>query len=213
MEENSIVLENVSKRFKDQIVLEHVNAEFQPGHIYGIIGHNGSGKTLLFKMICGFVLPTEGEVLVYGKRLDKNNCFPKETGVVIEKSGLIENYTAHQNLKYLTKLCKNVDDNIIEQTLLEVGLEPKSKKKYKNFSLGMKQKLSIAQAILEYPKILVLDEPFNSLDEDSISKVKEILLSFKREGKLILIASHNSIDIDELCDKKFKIQNGKLVLI
>lgn len=210
MKKYTISVKGVTKCFKAQTVFENINVDFQSGNIYGIVGENGAGKTLFFKIICGFAIPTAGEIFVYGEKLDRRNCFPRDTGIVIERSGFIDNYTARNNLEYLTLLNKKVCDKAIEQALQMVGLNPFSKKKYKNFSLGMKQKLAIAQAIFEDPKILILDEPFNSLDEESTNNIKQILLNLRNKGKLILLATHNRYEIQELCNVVYKFREYSL---
>lgn len=207
-----IELKNVSKSYKGLSLFEEVSVKFEKGKIYGIIGHNGSGKSVLFKMICGFTKPDEGEIIIDSTYLEKNSKFP-DFGIIIDRPGYINNKTGFENLKYLANIQNKISDSDIEETMKIVGLNPKTAQKMKNYSLGMKQKIAIAQAIMENQNILILDEPFNALDMDSVERIRNLILKFKREGKTIILTSHNKEDIDILCDKVFRINNQKLEIV
>ncbi|WP_257958913.1 ATP-binding cassette domain-containing protein [Bacillus sp. V3-13] len=182
----------------------------EKGKIYGIIGPNGSGKSVLFKMICGFVFPDNGTITVEGAEIGKSKRFPDNFGIIIDRPGYIANKTGFQNLKELALIRGKISDEKIAETMETVGLQPQAKQKVKNYSLGMKQKLAIAQAIMEEQQVLILDEAFNALDAESVNKIRNLLLSFKDEGRTILITSHNQEDIDILCDHVFRINQYKL---
>ncbi|MBD7913147.1 ATP-binding cassette domain-containing protein [Clostridium cibarium] len=203
-----IEIKNLSKVLKGTTVLSKVNLQLEKGKIYGFIGRNGSGKTMLFRAICGLIRPTEGKILIDGKELNEDISFPESVGVIIENPGFWGNYTAYENLKILSSIKNIIDDEQINSQLSRIGLDQYKKLKYKKFSLGMKQKLAIVQAIMEKPDLIVLDEPTNALDEESCNLVREMILEEKRRGATILVASHNSDDINILADKKFKIDNG-----
>lgn len=178
--------------------------------MYGIVGPNGSGKSVLFKMICGFVFPDEGTIIVDGVEIGKSKRFPENIGIIIDRPGYIANKTGFQNLKELAMIRGKISDDKIFETMEIVGLQPKAKQKVKHYSLGMKQKLAIAQAIMEDQQILILDEPFNALDAESVDRIRNLLLSFKNEGRTILLTSHNQEDINILCDHVFRINKHKL---
>lgn len=205
-----ISLKNVSKTYKGLTLFNEVNLDIEKGEIYGIVGHNGSGKSVLFKMICGFVFPDEGTITVQGQIIGKSRRFPDDFGIIIDRPGYIANKTGFENLRELAMIKGKINDEKISQVMGIVGLEPNAKQKVKNYSLGMKQKLAIAQAIMEDQQILILDEPFNALDADSVDKIRSLLLSFKAEGRTILITSHNQEDINILCDRVFRINKYNL---
>lgn len=206
---SEIIIENLSKKLKNNIILNKVNLTFESGHIYGLVGRNGSGKTMLLRAICGLIFPDEGRILIDGKQLHTDISFPESCGVIIENTELLPNFSAFDNLKILSKIKNIADDNMIESAIKLVGLDPKSKTKVKSFSLGMKQRLSIAQALFENPDILLLDEPTNALDEDGVNEIRKILLKEKEKNKLIIIASHNKEDISILSDTIISVSNGK----
>lgn len=182
----------------------------ESGKIYGLIGRNGSGKTVLMKIICGFLMPSKGYVLINGRKLGKDIDFPENTGIIIEAPTFLAHLNAYQNLKNLADIRGIIGPDEIRQSISAVGLDPNSNKKVGKFSLGMRQKLGIAQAIMENPDILILDEPFNGLDKDSVKEMRSLLLSLRDAGKLILLASHNPLDISLLCDSAFEIDRGML---
>lgn len=202
---------NLSKRFKGNVVLNNVNLELYFGNIYGFIGANGSGKSVFFKTICGFLKPDRGTITIDDKVIGKDIDFLPDLGVLIEKPGFIENYTQFENLRYLAQINKIIDDNDIIAALKVVGLNPDNKEKVKNFSLGMRQRLAIAQAIMEDQKIIILDEPFNGLDKQGVARIKRLLLKLKSPDRLILLTSHISGDIEELSDYIFEFSAGKIV--
>ena len=203
-------IKNLTKSIKDITVLDNINLSLDKGKIYGFIGRNGSGKTMLFRAICGLIKIDTGYIKINGKELNKDISFPDSVGVIIENPGFWENYTAFENLKILSQIKNVINDDDICYQLDRIGLSDKKDLKYKKFSLGMKQKLAIVQAIMEKPKLIVLDEPTNGLDEESCKLVRQILIQEKERGAIILVASHNKEDINYLADEKFKIDNGKL---
>lgn len=209
--ENIICVENVNKSYKGNQVLQNINISFERGKIHGIIGRNGSGKTVLIKTICGFVHPDTGRVLVDGKIIGKDIDFPKNIGAIIEAPGFLHNASAYKNLEYLASLRRVIGKEEIRKAIEIVGLNPDDKKHVGKYSLGMKQRLGLAQAIMENPDILILDEPMNGLDKEGVSEIRELLLDFKSKGKTIIIVSHNSEDINMLCDTVHEMDKGRLV--
>ncbi len=208
---NDIVLKDISKSFKGTLLFDSINLQIEKGKIYGIIGPNGSGKSVLFKMISGFVFPNSGSISVRGKILGNGkNRFPENIGLVMDEAGFNETKTGYENLSELAAINGYISNTQIQETLTKVGLDYKLTQKVKNYSLGMKQKLAIAQAIMENQDILILDEPFNALDEDSLKNIRALFLKLKREGKTILLTSHNKEDINFLCDHVYQINNMKL---
>lgn len=205
-----IDVKNYTKLIKKKTILDNVNISFESGKIYGLHGKNGSGKTMLLRAICGLILPTSGEVSIDGKIIGKDIEFPESVGIIIENMTMLTDYTAFDNLKILAKIKKIATDEDIRNALENVGLNPDDKKKVKAFSLGMKQKLNIAQAIMEKPKLLLLDEPTNALDEESVKDVRKLLLEMKEQGVLIIIASHNKEDLEVLCDDLVEIYEGRI---
>ena len=205
-----IDVKNYTKLIKKKNILDNVNISFESGKIYGLHGKNGSGKTMLLRAICGLILPTSGEVSIDGKIIGKDIEFPESVGIIIENMTMLTDYTAFDNLKILAKIKKIATDEDIRNALENVGLNPDDKKKVKAFSLGMKQKLNIAQAIMEKPKLLLLDEPTNALDEESVKDVRKLLLEMKEQGVLIIIASHNKEDLEVLCDDLVEIYEGRI---
>lgn len=205
-----IDVKNYTKFIKKKTILDNVNISFESGKIYGLHGKNGSGKTMLLRAICGLILPTSGEVSIDGKVIGKDIEFPESVGIIIENMTMLTDYTAFDNLKILAKIKKIATDEDIRSALENVGLNPDDKKKVKAFSLGMKQKLNIAQAIMEKPKLLLLDEPTNALDEESVKDVRKLLLEMKEQGVLIIIASHNKEDLEVLCDDLVEIYEGRI---
>ena len=189
-------------------ILKNINLTFEKGKIHGLIGRNGSGKTMLMKCICGFVKPTSGEIKVNGEIVGKDCDFPKNMGIIIETPGFIPYYSGYKNLKLLADLNKKADKEKIRETMKKVGLDPDLKRHVRKYSLGMRQRLGLAQAIMEGPEILILDEPFNGLDKDGVKDMRTYLLDLKEQGKTILIASHNSEDISVLCDTVQEMDKG-----
>lgn len=207
-----ICIKNLTKSIKGNTILDNINYKFEAGNIYGIYGHNGSGKTMLFRAISGLIRPTSGSINISGKELHKDIDFPESIGVVIENPEFWPNYTGWQVLKMLSNIKNIINDEDIEEALFRVGLEPNDKKTIKKYSLGMKQRLGIAQAIMEKADIIILDEPTNALDEDGIELIHKLILEEKKRGAIILIASHNKYDIDILSDIKLRMNGGKLII-
>lgn len=206
-----IIINNLTKEIKGEKILDNVNIELESGKIYGFVGYNGSGKSMLFKAICGLIKPTEGYVKIEDMILGKDISFPRNIGVLIEEPGFIPSHTGFNNLKILADIQGKISDDQIKESLNIVGLDPNNKKLVKKYSLGMKQKLGIAQAIMENPEILILDEPMNALDLESVKKIRNLLLELKKKGKTILIASHNKEDIELLSDKIFMLDKGRVL--
>lgn len=200
MENKGIVVEHVYKSFGKEKVLNNVSLIIEPGHIYGVVGNNGSGKTVLMKCICGFMRPDKGKIYVDGKQIGKDVDFPDSIGVIIETPGFIPHETGFANLKILAGLKGLIGREEIRDTIRKVGLDPDMKKPVGKYSLGMRQRLGIAQAIMENPNVLILDEPFNGLDKHGVEEMRQLLKELKASGKAMLLASHNAKDIEELCD-------------
>lgn len=204
----TIKVEGAIKIYGEQTVLNSVSLEMKSGVIYGFVGQNGSGKTVLFKCICGFTKLTKGKITVLGKVIGEDIDMAENVGVIIENPGFLANYNAFKNLKFLAALKGKITDDQIRDTIRLVGLNPDSKKKVGKFSLGMRQRLGIAQAIMENPEILILDEPFNGMDKNGTKEIRELLLRMKEEGKTILLASHSADDIEILCDEVYEMEMG-----
>lgn len=204
-----IEVTNLSKKFKNNLAVKNVNISFQDGKIYGIIGNNGSGKTVFLKMLCAFYIPTSGIILQDGVNYIKDNLFPKDTRALIESPNFIPELTGFENLKLLAYIQNKISDKEILETLKVVNLFNEKDKKYKEYSLGMKQKLGIAQALMENPHVIILDEPFNGIDDESVIKIKKRLINIKR-NKIIIITSHIKTDIIELSDEIYVFKNGEL---
>lgn len=205
-----IQLEKINKSFRGNLLFEQASASFEGGRIYGIIGHNGSGKSVLFKMICGFIKPDRGSIHIDPKYRAKRSSFPTNFGVIIDRPGYLPGKSGFDNLKKLADIQRLITEKEITDVMQRVGLDPESKQKVKHYSLGMKQKLALAQAIMENQEVLLLDEPFNGLDQDSVSNVRQMMLEYKEAGKTILLTSHNKEDIDLLSDHVYQINQRKL---
>lgn len=205
-----ITVKDVSLKIKKDMILKDITAEFTDGKIHGIIGRNGSGKTMLMKCICGFIKPTEGEITVAGKKIGTDCDFPESIGVIIETPEFIPHYSGFKNLKLLADIRHKITDDDIRRSMELVGLDPKLKKSVKKYSLGMRQRLGLAQAVMENPDLLILDEPMNGLDKDGVGDMRRYLLNLKEQGKTILIASHSAEDIDVLCDTVVEMDKGKM---
>ena len=206
-----IKVQNLSLKIKNIEILKEINLEFIEGNIYGLIGRNGSGKTMLMKCICGFVNPTDGSIEADGKTIGKDTDYLEDAGVIIENPGFIPYYSGIKNLCLLAGIRNRVNKEEICQAMEYVGLDSKSKIPVRKYSLGMRQRLGIAQAIMENPHILILDEPMNGLDKEGVEDVRKLLLEQKKQGKLIIIASHNTEDIEILCDDVFEMEKGAIV--
>lgn len=208
--ETVIELKNVSKHFKNKVLLEHVTLSIQRGQVIGFVGSNGAGKSVLFKLISGIYTPDSGRVMVNGRKLGQGQDFPDNVGILIDSPGLIERYSGTDNLRFLAGIKNNVGDKEIEEAMELVGLSYNDKKPVKKYSLGMKQKLGIAQAIMENQDILLLDEPFNSLDYATCNEIRAIVQQMKESEKTVLLTSHHHSDLEKLCDKIYLIRNNTI---
>ncbi len=207
---NIIDVRNVFLTLGKTEILKDISVSFECGKIHGLIGRNGSGKTMLMKCICGFVKPNSGEITVDGKRVGKDCDFPQSMGVIIETPAFIPYYSGYKNLKLLAELRGKIGGEEIKNTMHRVGLAPEIKRPVRKYSLGMRQRLGLAQAIMENPDLLILDEPMNGLDKEGVQDMRQYLLDLKSQGKTILIASHSAEDIDTLCDTVCEMDKGKL---
>ena len=208
-----IEVQNLSKSFGEEQVLKGVSRDFEIGKIHGIVGNNGSGKTVLMKCICGFLKPSGGRVLVNGKEVGKDMDFPDDLGIIIETPGFLPNLSGMKNLQILASLKKRASNEVIREVIRKVGLDPDSRKPVGKYSLGMRQRLGLAQALMEDPSILILDEPLNGLDKHGVVHIRELIKSLRAEGKTILLASHNQMDIDELCDTVCEMDGGVMTMV
>ncbi len=205
-----IEVKNVSKTLKKIKVIDNVSVTFESGKIYGLIGRNGSGKSVFLKLLCSFYIPDSGTITQDGYDYIKNNDFPKDTRAFIETPNFISDMTGFENLKNLAKIQNKITDKEILDTLEDVCLLHEKDKSYDNYSLGMKQKLGIAQVLMENPKFIILDEPFNGVDEESVKKIKTLIKKLKKEDKLIIITSHIKEDILDLADEVYRFDSGVL---
>ncbi len=201
---------DVCKTLEGQEILKNINLEFDSSKIHGIIGRNGSGKTVLIKCICGFMPVSSGSIFIDEKQIGYDTEFIENTGFIIENPGFLNRYSGLKNLKYLASIRKIADVDRLRECMNMVGLDPDSKKTVGKYSLGMRQRLGIAQALMEYPDIIILDEPMNGLDNSGVMEIRKILLQLKAEGKLIIIISHNREDINSLCDKVYEMDKGEI---
>ncbi len=208
-----ISVKNVSKDFGTERVLHDVTREFEAGKIHGIVGNNGSGKTVLMKCICGFLLPTAGEIVVNGKRVGFDVDFPSDLGLIIETPGFLPNLSGIKNLEILASLNRKIGLKEIASAIRRVGLDPNMKKPVGKYSLGMRQRLGIAQAIMEDPSLLILDEPLNGLDKHGVADMRKLIKGLQGGGKTIILASHNQGDIDELCDTVCEMDAGVMTIV
>lgn len=204
--ETGILVEHVFKSFGKETVLTDVSLSVSPGEIVGVVGNNGSGKTVLMKCICGFLRPDQGNVTVNGSRVGRDRDFPDSLGIIIETPGFIPNRSGYRNLKILAALKGKIGKKEILNVLERVGLGKSAHKAVAKYSLGMRQRLGIAQAIMENPAALILDEPFNGLDKTTVEDMRQLLLGLKAQSKAIMLASHNAVDIQELCDRVFEME-------
>ncbi len=206
-----LTIDSVGKQFHDKKVLQDISLECKKGEIVGIVGHNGCGKTVLFKCVCGLLRPTSGTIQLDDKVLGKDVDMLPSCGVIIEEPAFIGRYSAMKNLRLLYMINQKKNENKLREVLQEVGLDPDSRKRVSKYSLGMRQRLAIAQAIMEDPEVLVLDEPMNGLDHNGVAQMRKLFLKLKEEGKIILMASHNKEDIEVLCDVVVSMENGKVI--
>ena len=208
-----IEVQHVNKSFGEEQVLKDVSHSFEIGQIHGIVGNNGSGKTVLMKCICGFLKPDSGTIFVHHKQVGKETDFPEDIGIIIETPGFLPHLSGFQNLKLLASLKRIANDHTIRDTIELVGLDPNLKKPVGKYSLGMRQRLGLAQALMEDPSLLILDEPFNGLDKNGARHIRELIKSLRYQGKTVILASHNQMDIDELCDTVCEMDAGVLTVV
>lgn len=207
----NIKISHVSKTIKNNPVIKDISMELQSGAVYGFKGINGSGKTMLMRLISGLIRPSQGEISMNGKILGKDISFPNSIGVFLENPAFLDAYSGFNNLKLLASIKSVASDEDIRNTLLRVGLDPDSNKKYKKYSLGMKQRLGIAAAIMEKPEIVILDEPTNSLDEDGVDLVKHIVRNEKELGALVIVSCHDEEILKGMSDEVFLLEQGRLI--
>lgn len=210
---NAIELTDLGKTFGQDVVLKGVNRNFEAGKIHGIVGNNGSGKTVMFKLICGFLQPTTGKVVVQGKQIGRDVDFPQDLGLIIETPGFLPQRSGIRNLEILASLKKKIGLREAANAIRRVGLDPMSTKPVGKYSLGMRQRLGIAQAIMEEPSLLILDEPMNGLDKNGVAEMRALFRSLATDGRTILLASHNIADIDTLCDTVCEMDAGVMTMI
>lgn len=209
---NAIIrVENLKKTFRDEEVIRGITCEFERGQIHAIIGNNGSGKSVFFKCICGFIEPSEGRIIVNKKEIGKEIDFPESIGVIIERPGFLQNLSGFKNLQLLARIRQVITNEQVAEAIQKVGLDPSSKKPVGKYSLGMRQRLGFAQAIMENPEILMLDEPFNGLDKEGVREIRQLIIELKQAQKTVLLISHNSQDITVLADKVWEMDAGQLV--
>ncbi|MBR1385155.1 MAG: ATP-binding cassette domain-containing protein [Ruminococcus sp.] len=205
---NRIELQNISKTIKGNEVLKNISLQFESGSIYGFVGRNGSGKTMLFRMIAGLIRPTAGTVKYNGKALGAELDIIPRLGLVIENVGLYPEFTGLENLRLLAGINSLIGEEEIRAAIARMGLDPDDRRRVRKYSLGMKQRIVLAQAIMEHPDVLILDEPTNALDEEGVSMIRAVIREEKERGALVLIASHNKEDISSLCDKIYLMRSG-----
>lgn len=206
----TIEFKNVTKKFKDIIILNNINLTFESGNIYGLFGRNGSGKSVFLKLLCGFYTPSEGEIFYNGENLNKKLEFPPNTRALIEKPNFFPDLTGFENLKFLAEIQNKIADKEINDILEFLGLEKEKNKRYSKYSLGMKQKLGIAQVLMENPDVIVLDEPFNGVENVTVLKIIDYLKEEAQKGKLIFISTHIMEDLEKLTDKIYYFDNGAI---
>ena len=210
MGEYIIEIEHLNLTLSKQKILKDINIRLEPGKIYGVVGKNGSGKSMLFKCMCGFLRPQSGTIRINGKLIGKERDFPQDTGILIEAPGFIPYYNGYKNLKLLADLRGKYGREQVETHMRFVGLDPAMKKSVKKYSLGMKQRLGIAQAVMEEPKLIIMDEPMNALDKEGIEEMREFFKKLRTQGRTILLTSHNFEDIQLLCDRVYEMEHGSI---
>lgn len=206
-----IVIEHLTKKIGANEVLKDISVVFDGGKIYGLRGKNGSGKTMLMRAICGLIRPTCGTIQINGRTLWKDMSFPDSIGVLIENPSFIDSFSGYRNLKALADINHKIGEKEIRETIKRVGLDPDDNKKYRKYSLGMKQRLGIAAAVMENPDIILLDEPINALDENGVKEIRNLLLELKNENRIIIIACHDREELEYLSDEILEIANGSIV--
>lgn len=208
---SEVIIKNLYKKIKKTVVLHNINLDMQPGKIYGLKGKNGSGKTMLMRALCGLIIPDGGNIIINGESLNHDIRVPRSIGALIENPSFLPNYTGYKNLLLLARLSGDINNQNIIKAMNSVGLDPDDTRTYKKYSLGMKQKLGIANAIMGEPDVIILDEPINALDEETIEKVKDTLLELRDKGKIIITACHDREELEYLSDIIYEIKNGTVV--
>lgn len=209
--DNKIIIRNLTKKIKGVTVLDDISLELNGGKVYGVSGKNGCGKTMLMRSICGLIKPTKGEVEINGKVLFKDISFPESVGALIENPAFLGEYTGFKNLRILADIKGGTSDEQIRESISKLGLDPDDKRKYRKYSLGMKQKLGVACAIMESPDVIILDEPINAIDEKGVKLVEDVLDELKQQGKIILVACHDKEELELLADEIFYMEEGRIV--
>ncbi len=205
-----LTVENLSKKIKDKTILNNINLELESGNVYGFVGRNGCGKTMLFRAVSGLINIDSGKVILDGKELHVDMQILPDMGIILENAGLYTEFTGKKNLEILSKIRNKISSEDIDDAIRRVGLDPDDKRTVRKYSLGMKQRIALAQAIMEHPSIIILDEPTNALDEDGVKKIRQIIMEEKERGSMILLASHNREDIEQLADKVFYMVDGEI---
>ena len=205
-----LTVENLSKKIKDKTILNNINLELERGNVYGFVGRNGCGKTMLFRAVSGLIIIDSGKVILHGKELHVDMQILPDMGIILENAGLYTEFTGKKNLEILSKIRNKISPEDIADAMKRVGLDPDDKRTVRKYSLGMKQRIALAQAIMEHPSIIILDEPTNALDEDGVKKIRQIIMEEKERGSMILLASHNREDIEQLADKVFYMVDGEI---
>ena len=206
-----IRLKNVTKKIKQDILLDHISLEFRGGKVYGLQGKNGSGKTMLMRAVCGLITLSDGEIDIDGEILHKDISFPRSIGALLENPSFLNGYTGLENLKLLADIQGRIEEKELRDCLAKVGLDADDKRVYRKYSLGMKQKLGIAAAVMGSPDIVILDEPINAIDEAGVEKVREILRGLKERGSVIIVACHDREELELLSDEIIKISKGRII--
>ena len=206
----NITVKGVTKTIRGNTVADNINLELKSGTIYGLCGYNGCGKTMLMRLIAGLILPSEGEVIIDGKVLGRETDFPESMGILIENSSFLGSLNGFENLKLLASIKRLIQDDLIKHSIRRVGLNPDDKKHYRKYSLGMKQRLGIASAIMESPDLIILDEPTNALDRDGVEIVKKIILEEKKRGALVIMTCHDRTILEGVSDVIYTIEHGKI---
>ncbi|MFQ9933839.1 MAG: ABC transporter ATP-binding protein [Lachnospiraceae bacterium] len=206
-------VDKVSKKIRGKVILSDINLRMESGHIYGFVGRNGCGKTMLFRAVSGLMKIDKGRVILDNKVLGIDMTVLPNAGIVLENAGLYQEFTGFKNLKILSKLKSKISDNDIKKAIERVGLNPEDKRSYRKYSLGMKQRIVIAQSIMEKPDVLFLDEPTNALDAEGVEEIRKVIIEEKERGAIVLIASHNKEDIEILADKVYHMDNGKIISV
>lgn len=205
-----LTVENLCKKIKDRVILDNINLNLESGNVYGFVGRNGSGKTMLFRAVSGLINIDSGKVMLDEKELHKDMQVLPDMGIILENAGLYSEFTGRKNLQILAGIRKKNTPQEVDKAIERVGLDPNDKRTYRKYSLGMKQRIILAQAIMEHPSILFLDEPTNALDEDGVNRIRRIVAEEKERGSIVLLASHNKEDIEMLADKVYYMVDGRI---